>query len=268
MEYFEHNTDRGKDKANVLGIPVSRSGVGNIKALFSNREPGKSLILTFVNPLACALDKRNADYTVLLEQFDIVGCDGLGMVRAAKASGLSEVERESPDFTSLMWPVFQWAADNAQTVGFVGGKPGVADKAVSVINQEIPELNIVACFNGYEEEPAKAREYFIGNRTDLVICGMGAPLQERFLIQLVSGGWQGIGMTCGGFLDQTIGVAIYYPQWVDRMNLRFLYRLVKEPRRLWRRYLGGLPDFSVSQRSVTITQAYRKAGASIKTQSE
>ena len=66
---------------------------------------------------------------------------------------------------------------------------------------------------------------------------MGAPRQEQFLINLKNAGWTGIGFTCGGFFDQIVDRVDYYPGWVDKMNLRFLYRLLKEPRRLWRRYL-------------------------------
>ena len=66
---------------------------------------------------------------------------------------------------------------------------------------------------------------------------MGAPRQERFLLNLRESGWRGAGFTCGGFFDQVSGNGDYYPAWIDRLNLRFLYRLVREPRRLWRRYL-------------------------------
>lgn len=225
------------DKINVLGIPVSQGGVGDVATLYSQKEPGKHLILTFVNPLACDLANKHADYTNLLEQFDFVGCDGIGMAKAAQACGSTAIKRESPDFSSLMGPVFKWALENNRSVGFIGGKPGVAEQATSIIQQKFSDLHIVACFSGYEQDPDKALRYFTDNRTELVICGMGAPLQERFLIRLVANGWQGIGMTCGGFLDQTTLSVTYYPAWIDRLNLRFLYRLIKEPRRLWRRYL-------------------------------
>jgi N-acetylglucosaminyldiphosphoundecaprenol N-acetyl-beta-D-mannosaminyltransferase len=46
-----------------------------------------------------------------------------------------------------------------------------------------------------------------------------------------------MGFTCGGFLDQIIKYKGAYPEWIDHYNLRFLYRLIKEPKRLWRRYL-------------------------------
>ena len=100
-----------------------------------------------------------------------------------------------------------------------------------------PGLNVTACYSGYGQDPDEARQLFVANQVELVICGMGAPLQEQFLDRLVKDGWQGVGFTCGGFLDQTINWKGSYPEWVDRHDLRFLYRLVKEPRRLWRRYL-------------------------------
>jgi exopolysaccharide biosynthesis WecB/TagA/CpsF family protein len=72
---------------------------------------------------------------------------------------------------------------------------------------------------------------------------MGTGKQELFLQGLANRGWHGIGITCGGYLDQLSGGFNYYPAVVDRLNLRFAYRLIKEPRRLWRRYLLDYPRF-------------------------
>jgi N-acetylglucosaminyldiphosphoundecaprenol N-acetyl-beta-D-mannosaminyltransferase len=62
-------------------------------------------------------------------------------------------------------------------------------------------------------------------------------IQENFLLQLKRFGWSGICFTCGGYLDQGGQNFDYYPEIINRLNLRFLYRLVREPRSLWRRYL-------------------------------
>ena len=54
-------------------------------------------------------------------------------------------------------------------------------------------------------------------------------MQEQFLLKVKNAGFDGIGFTCGGFIHQTAKDEIdYYPGWVDRMNLRFLYRMYKE----------------------------------------
>ena len=68
--FFEHLNDKlnnTNNKVNVLGIPVSKFGVGNVATLFSQKEPGKHIILTFVNPGACDLANKHAGYTQLLE---------------------------------------------------------------------------------------------------------------------------------------------------------------------------------------------------------
>ena len=70
---------------------------------------------------------------------------------------------------------------------------------------------------------------------------MGAVMQEKFLLKVKRLGYTGIGFTCGGFIHQTArGEAGYYPAWVDRMNIRFLYRMWKEPHTRKRYIMAGL----------------------------
>ena len=225
------------NKKNVVGIPISVGGVDNVHNLFSQKPPNQSLITTFVNPHSCYLDKTIPGYAKMLQAFDIVACDGIGMVKAARTSGCKDMRRESFDFSSLAGDVMRAAVDLGLSIGLIGGKPGISHSAAKELSKEYPGLKVVGCYSGYQEDPQKARHFFINHEVELVICGMGAPLQEKFLMQLVSEGWSGTGFTCGGFLDQVVNPTYSYPDWIDRHDLRFLYRLYKEPRRLWRRYL-------------------------------
>lgn len=224
-------------KSLVLGIPVSLGGMGEVAGLMSAKSPQTAMLVTFVNPLACKLAKLHSDYTDLLAAFDRVACDGIGMIKAAHASGLDGLKREAFDFTSKADEVFRWALANGASIGLVGGKPGVALEAGRLLREKYPGLAIDGCYSGYGQDPEDALVAFTSVGTDVVICGMGAPLQERFLVRLTARNWHGAGFTCGGFFDQLRDKEDYYPAWVDRRNLRFLYRLAKEPRRLWRRYL-------------------------------
>ena len=79
---------------------------------------------------------------------------------------------------------------------------------------------------------------------DIVICGMGTPLQEHFLADLQKLGWGGIGYTCGGFLHQTARDIQYYPEWIDKYNIRWIYRIYDEPK-LFKRYFWEYPKFFV-----------------------
>jgi N-acetylglucosaminyldiphosphoundecaprenol N-acetyl-beta-D-mannosaminyltransferase len=87
---------------------------------------------------------------------------------------------------------------------------------------------------------------------------MGAGVQEQFLLDLVAQGWSGMGFTCGGYLDQLGNGLRYYPQWIDDANLRWAWRLVREPRRLGPRYLIDYPGFGAQ----LVSSKMRKRGAS------
>jgi N-acetylglucosaminyldiphosphoundecaprenol N-acetyl-beta-D-mannosaminyltransferase len=75
-----------------------------------------------------------------------------------------------------------------------------------------------------------------------VIVGMGAVLQEKFLLTLRSLNWQGAGYTCGGFFHQTADTITYYPKIIDQLQLRWAYRIFKEPK-LFLRYSIQYPKF-------------------------
>jgi N-acetylglucosaminyldiphosphoundecaprenol N-acetyl-beta-D-mannosaminyltransferase len=75
---------------------------------------------------------------------------------------------------------------------------------------------------------------------------MGIPLQEEFILALRNAGFQGVSLTCGGFLDQLVRGERYYPEWIERFELRWLYRLASEPHRLARRYLVEYQTFIIA----------------------
>ena len=80
-----------------------------------------------------------------------------------------------------------------------------------------------------EQEMDAEAKHITQVNPDFLIVGMGALMQERFLLKVRNAGFQGIGFTCGGFIHQTANNEIeYYPLWIDRMNLRFVYRMYKE----------------------------------------
>ena len=80
-----------------------------------------------------------------------------------------------------------------------------------------------------------------GSSFDFVVIGMGAVMQENAASALVESGYAGRVYTCGGFIHQTaMSGGEYYPDWVDRYNLRFAYRMFKEPATV-RRYLIDYP---------------------------
>jgi len=221
----------------VLDIPVSPRDFVVPDDMKFQALPGQATLVTFVNPHACWLAEHVSDYLDCLRQFDRVLCDGIGMSCAARRFAGLDIGRSSFDLTSLAGPVFNWLRAAHVPAVLVGGEAGVAEEAGNRLGALFPGLVIGASFTGFPPGPEEATAYLLANPGTAVICGMGAPHQERFLLDLKSRGWTGMGFTCGGFFDQLIRRVDYYPRWVDRLNLRFAWRLFKEPRRLGRRYL-------------------------------
>jgi N-acetylglucosaminyldiphosphoundecaprenol N-acetyl-beta-D-mannosaminyltransferase len=219
----------------LLGIPISnKSFLPEVELDFLLKR--ESSLITFVNPLACAIARQDASYPAALHEFDWILCDGIGMTVAAHRLLGIRLNRAAFDHTSLAGPVLHWARANSRKLVLVGGEPLVAEKAAETMRREVPGLDIEMTFSGYPPGLTEAFDFLVRNPGRLVICGMGAPRQEQFLLSLKRAGWQGAGFTCGGFLDQIGSGMRYYPAWINRLNLRFVYRLYREPARLWKRY--------------------------------
>ena len=202
------------------------------------------VLTTFVNPGVVPLARRSAKFRQSLHEFDYVLPDGVGMCLAVKWLHGLPAERVSFDTTSLAPAVFDWACTRNLQIVLVGGGAQVADTARAKITETFPAIRIAGCFDGFGSIEAKARAVRELN-PDVVICGMGSGRQESFLLELKAQGWQGWGFTCGGYLDQLNRGMTYYPRWVDTANLRWAYRLAREPRRLWRRYLIDYSHFGL-----------------------
>lgn len=211
------------------------------------------VLVTFANPGAVPLARRSASFRRSLREFDIVLPDGIGLCLAMRWLHGLAARRISFDTTSLAPALFARARFRGLRIVLVGGVPKVAEQARAQIAAHFPGIQIIAAYDGYGDMAAKAASV-AELRPDIVICGMGSVRQEAFLLELKHQGWRGWGFTCGGYLDQLIGGIAYYPRWIDAANLRWAYRLGREPGRLWRRYLIDYPHFGV----LVLAASFRK----------
>lgn len=197
----------------------------------------KGKIYTFLNPVSylSALDHKE-----LFSHFDGIFADGSLLVSAIKIVYGMTVTRRSLDMTSLAPLLLGYAEREEKTIYVVASKHEQVEKAVEVFRERYPRIRIIGYRNGYfssEEEQEVEAKHIAELTPDFVIVGMGILAQERFLLKMKDAGFKGIGFTCGGFIHQTAKNEIdYYPAWVDKTNIRFIYRMYKE-KHTRRRYL-------------------------------
>lgn len=189
----------------------------------------KYCIYTFLNPVSYLDALKHKD---LFRQFDGIFADGAILVAAIRLLYGKRIARRSFDMTSLAPKLFEYAVRNEKSICIVASRQEEVEKAVRIFQERYPGLRILRYRNGYfvdDEDVAEEIESIRKMQPDYLIVGMGVLAQESFLLKVKQAGFGGIGFTCGGFVHQTAKDKIdYYPDWVDKMNIRFLYRMVVE----------------------------------------
>lgn len=209
----------------------------SVNQIFENK--GKAY--TYLNPVSylTALDNKE-----LFSQLDGIFADGGLLVKAIKMVYGKQVTRRSFDMTSMAPELFDYVAKHGKTIYIVASKREQVEKAVEIFHERYPKVKFAGYRNGYfanEDEMEQEAKHITELNRDFLIVGMGALMQEKFLLKAKNAGYQGIGFTCGGFIHQTSKNEIdYYPAWVDKTNLRFVYRMWKEPHTRKRYVMAGL----------------------------
>lgn len=190
---------------------------------------GKGKIYTFLNPVSylTALKEKS-----LFERFDGIFADGSGLVYAILALYFHKVTRRSFDMVGIAPMLFSYADDMKKSVYFIGSNEQEIEKAVNIFHAHYPNMNIAGFRNGFfnsDEEIEGEIQKVVDVQPDFLIVSMGIKKQEEMLVRMRDAGFNGVGFSCGGFIRQTSMNKIeYYPAWVDRWNLRFVYRMIKE----------------------------------------
>jgi N-acetylglucosaminyldiphosphoundecaprenol N-acetyl-beta-D-mannosaminyltransferase len=141
------------------------------------------------------------------------------------------------------------AARKGKSVYFLGGLPGAARQAAEVLAARYPGLAIAGTDcpeKGFELDPIATKEVLDRIRLacpDLLCVAFGAPKQEIWMLDHCRNLPIGAALSVGAALDTTAGLRKRAPAWTHELGAEWLYRLVMEPGRLWRRYLIGNLQF-------------------------
>lgn len=204
----------------------------------------KQLLLN-VNAHAVALAERRADFRAALAAADVVFCDGMGVWLAARWLGTPLPERFTPpDWADRLG---QLCAAADRSLFLLGGTAEVVARAGEAIRRRAPGLR-VHTHHGYFDRQGAENERVLAQinqaRPGALLVGFGMPEQELWLTAHRQRVNATLLFAVGGLFDYLSGAKWRAPRWLTDRGLEWLGRLVSEPRRLWRRYLIGLPYFA------------------------
>jgi N-acetylglucosaminyldiphosphoundecaprenol N-acetyl-beta-D-mannosaminyltransferase len=151
--------------------------------------------------------------------------------------------------SDLLMPLMKDAASRGWRVFLLGGGDGVAARAQSELERLLPGIRIVGALGPRVDmrEPASRRDDVrdaVKRATpDIVVVGLGAPKQELFIHESRAALAPAVLLGLGASIDFLAGAVPRAPAWMSKSGLEWAYRLAREPRRLWRRYLVRDPKF-------------------------
>lgn len=172
--------------------------------------------------------------------------DGMPMVWSAHRAGADYVDRVyGPD---LMLEVLAKAAAHGWSSYLYGGKEGVPEQLAARLQAQFPGLKIAGILSPpfrelTDSERAEIVEQINATNPDLVWVGLSTPKQERWIAAHLGKLNASALLGVGAAFDFHAGLLPQAPRWMQRSGFEWLYRLGREPRRLWRRYLKNNPRF-------------------------
>jgi N-acetylglucosaminyldiphosphoundecaprenol N-acetyl-beta-D-mannosaminyltransferase len=176
---------------------------------------------------------------------DFVTADGMPLVWVQRFLGDKKAERVYGP--QLMENLLEAAVKNSIPVGLLGSKPEILDRLLQRIQAKYPTISVVYVFSPpfqqlvpQEENPIIDRINDSGVR--LLFVGLGCPKQEKWMA-MNGKKINAVVVGVGAAFDFLSGSKAQAPLWMRRSGLEWLFRLLSEPRRLWRRYLYNNPRF-------------------------
>ena len=227
-------------KINVLGINFDNLTLEQAaeKGAEMLREDKFHYVVT-PNPEFILSAEKDEAFRSILNGADLVIPDGIGVVYAAKILG-TPLKGRVPGIElagGLMAEMAKWGG----RVYLLGAKPGVAARAGEKLMERYPGLVVCGARDGYfkEEESHDIAREIAQSGADAVFVCLGAPKQERWMACYGSQTGARLLLGLGGSLDVFAGTVERAPELWRKLNLEWLYRLVKEPKR-WKR-MARLP---------------------------
>ena len=173
----------------------------------------------------------------------IINADGASVVMASRFLGKPLPERVAG--IDLMMSLVELCARKHYRVYLLGARQEVVEKTADTLRENYPGLELAGIHNGYftkEQWPDISRELREAS-PDFVFVGITSPLKEYLIEYLQNDGNNNVFMGVGGSFDVISGLIPRAPLWMQKCSLEWLFRVMQEPKRLFKRYFVGNSQF-------------------------
>ncbi len=228
----------------ILGAPVDlvdgETWVLGLRRWLADGTPGTAI---GVNANLVNLARRDPVLSAAIQSAELAYADGQAVVWAGRLLGWP-VPGRLPT-TDMVHPLCDMLAETGSSVFLFGGEDGVAAEAASTLQDKHPGLVVAGFAHGFVPRDREDELIALINASgaEVLLVGMGDPIQQLWVARNRPKLRAQVVLTCGGLFNWVNGKQPRPPAWLISMGMEWAWRMAFEPRRLWKRYVVGNPQF-------------------------
>ncbi len=228
-------------RIHILDVSFDKLTIPELFQVVSNaiREKKQSIMGTH-NLHSVYIFHHDSQFREYYEKASTIHIDGMALVYLARLLGFPLRREHRVTYLDWIFPLMEESASQNWRLFYLGGKPGVAEKAAQQLRGKYAGLQLEThhgFFNRDNSENQSMIETINSFRPDILMVGMGMPTQEHWILQNYAHLTPCVIMAPGACFDYLAGEIPVPPRWIGQIGFEWLFRLASEPKRLWKRYL-------------------------------
>ncbi len=227
------------DRSYLFGFHIDKMSLEQcVHYLDSIIRSRQKLYIVLVNAAKIVKARRDPHLARIIQEAHFVGADGVPIVWASRI--LRQPLPGRINGTDLMDRLIVLAAEKGHRVYFLGAKEEVIANAVDLLKETHPGLQVAGFRHGYFKTAAEEKAVVAdisASGADILLVGMSTPMKEEWVRRNFKDLDVSVIHGVGGSFDILGGLTKRAPEWMQETGLEWFYRLLQEPKRMWKRYL-------------------------------
>lgn len=221
------------EKETILGVQVCVTDYPQIKvAIKEDLEAQRKAFLVAINPEKILKARKDEALKNLLNNATYQIADGVGVVYASKLRG-GKIRSRVTGIDSMKM-LCELSNENGYRIFMYGAKEEILQKAKEKLIETYPNIQIAGTMNGYQKDKQAIVDAINESNADIVLVAMGSPRQENWIVENMNTVCAKVFQGVGGSFDVVSGTIPRAPQWMQKCGLEWLFRLLREPKRIGR----------------------------------
>lgn len=209
------------------------------KLISQNLKNNNKMFIVTANPETIMFCEKDSEMkNILLDKNTTITPDGIGIVKALKMLNYNVKER-IPGI-DIVNKLLEIGDSENKKIFIFGSQQKVIDLMKDRIKTDYPNIILVGAENGYDEDKDMIFKKIIKAKPDIVLVSLGIPMQEKIIYKYINEFEKGIFIGCGGSIDVISGYKKRAPKLFIKLNIEWLYRIIKEPKRIKRFYNNNI----------------------------